>query len=77
MGTRISDSISSSKVEAINKKKVEAKKQGRTRHRVEYKQQALLRAVKEGIPSVALDLGLEPAQLYGWRAKSKWSEYVE
>lgn len=46
----------------MTKKKVEAKKQGRTRYSAEYKQQALLRAVKEGIPAVALDLGLEPAQ---------------
>lgn len=55
----------------MTKKKVEAKKQGRTRYSAEYKQQALLRAVKEGIPAVAQDLGLEPAQLYGWRAKSQ------
>jgi transposase len=55
----------------MTKKKVEIKKQGRTHYSAEYKQQALLRAVKEGIPAVAQDLGLEPAQLYGWRAKSQ------
>lgn len=49
----------------MTKKKVEAKKQ----YSAEFKQQALLRAVKEGIPAVAQDLGLEPAQLYAWRAK--------
>lgn len=28
-------------------------------------------AVKEGVPAVAQDLGLQPAQLYAWRAKSR------
>jgi transposase len=55
----------------MTKKKVEAKKQGRTQYSAEFKRQALLRAVKEGIPAVAQDLGLEPAQLYAWRAKSQ------
>ena len=55
----------------MTKKKVEAKKQERTQYSAEFKQQALLRAVKDGIPAVAQDLGLEPAQLYAWRAKSQ------
>ena len=55
----------------MTKKKIEVKKQGRTHYSVEFKQQALLRAVKEGIPAVAQDLGLEAAQLYAWRAKSQ------
>ena len=55
----------------MTNKKVEAKKQERTQYSAEFKQQALLRAVKEGIPAVAQDLGLEPAQLYAWRAKSQ------
>jgi putative transposase len=55
----------------MTQKKVEAKKQGRTQYSTEFKQQALLRAVKEGIPAVAQDLGLEPAQLYAWRTKSQ------
>lgn len=41
----------------------------RKRFSPEFKQQALLRAVKDGIPAVARDLGLEPAQLYAWRAR--------
>ena len=41
----------------------------RQRFSTEFKQQALLRSVKDGIPAVARDLGLEPAQLYAWRAK--------
>jgi len=44
------------------KKKVEAKPAGK-RHSEEFRQQALLRAVKDGVPTVALDLGLEPAQI--------------
>lgn len=33
--------------------------------------QALPRAVKDGVPVAARDLGLEPAQLYAWRAKAQ------
>ena len=43
----------------------------RKRFSPEFKQQALLRAVKDGIPAAARDLGLEPAQLYAWRAKAQ------
>ena len=46
-------------------------KVGRKRFSPEFKQQALLRTAKDGIPAVARDLGLEPAQLYGWRAKAQ------
>lgn len=41
----------------------------RKRFSPEFKQQALLRAVKDGVPAVARDLGLEPAQLYAWRTR--------
>jgi transposase len=54
----------------MSRKKVEAKAE-RKRFGGEFKQQALLRAVKDGIPAVARDLGLEPAQLYAWRAKAQ------
>ena len=54
----------------MSRKKVEAKAE-RKRFSAEFKQQALLRAVKDGIPAVARDLGLEPAQLYAWRAKAQ------
>lgn len=50
--------------------KVEAKAE-RKRFSAEFKQQALLRAVKDGVPAVARDLGLEPAQWYAWRAKAQ------
>lgn len=43
----------------------------RKRFSPEFKQQALLRAVKDGTPAVAGDLGLEPAQLYAWRTKAQ------
>lgn len=44
----------------MTKKKVGAKKQGRTQYSTEFKQQALLRAVKEGIPAVAQGGYLSP-----------------
>ena len=52
------------------RKKAEAKRE-RKQFSAEFKQQALLRAVKDGVPAVARDLGLEAAQLYAWRAKSQ------
>jgi len=54
----------------MTKKKAEAKAE-RKRYGVEFKQQALLRAVKDGVPTVARDLGLEVAQLYAWRARAQ------
>ena len=54
----------------MSRKKVEAKTE-RKRFSGEFKQQALLRAVKDGVPTVARDLGLEPAQLYAWRTKAQ------
>jgi transposase len=46
-----------------------ATKAGRKWYSAEFKQQALLRAVKDGVPIAARDLGLEAAQLYAWRSK--------
>lgn len=43
----------------------------RKRYSPEFKQQALLRAMKDGVPMAARDLGLDPAQLYAWRAQAK------
>lgn len=43
----------------------------RARFSTEFKQQALLRAVADGVPAVARELGLEPAQLYAWRSKAQ------
>lgn len=54
----------------MTKKKAEAggKRKGFS---PEFRQQALLRAATEGVPAVARDLGLPPAQLYAWRAKAQ------
>lgn len=55
----------------MTKKVSEQAKAERKRYSPEFKQQALLRAVKDGVPMAARDLGLEPAQLYAWRAKAQ------
>lgn len=48
-------------------------KQVRNRYSEEFKRQALLRAVQDGVSVVAKDLGLTESQLYAWRAKSRLS----
>lgn len=55
----------------MTKKAAEGSVKKRTRFSAEFKQQALLRAVKDGVPAVARDLGLQPAQLYAWRAQAQ------
>ncbi len=45
--------------------------QGRKRYSEEFKQQALLRAAKDGVAVASRDLGLQPAQLYAWRGKAQ------
>ena len=54
----------------MGRKKSETRAE-RKRFSPEFKQQALLRAAKDGVPAVARELGLESAQLYGWRAKAQ------
>ncbi|QLG94716.1 IS3 family transposase [Pseudomonas yamanorum] len=49
----------------------ETEKAGRNHYSEEFKQQALLRAVKDGVAVAARDLGLPPAQLYAWRTKAQ------
>lgn len=51
--------------------KQETEKAGRNHYSAEFKQQALLRAVKDGVAVAAHDLGLSPAQLYAWRTKAQ------
>ena len=46
-------------------------KQVRTRYSPEFKQQALARAVQNGVAVAAKDLGLPESQLYAWRTKAK------
>ncbi len=41
----------------------------RKKHTAQFKEQAILRATKDGVPKVAQDLGIAPSMLYSWRAK--------
>ena len=54
----------------MTKKRKAGSKQQRKQYSTEFKHQALLRALKDGVPVAANELGLEPAQLYSWRAKA-------
>jgi transposase len=54
----------------MTKKITEAQK-GRKRYSEEFRQQALLRAAKDGVAAASRDLGLQPAQLYAWRGKAQ------
>jgi transposase len=53
----------------MTQKKVTTKT-GRKRYSAEFKPQALLRAVKDGVPMAAQDWGLDTSQLYAWRSKA-------
>ena len=46
-------------------------KQSRNQYSPEFKKQALDRAEKDGIPTVARDLNLKESQLYAWRQKKR------
>ena len=55
-------------------KKAEAKTQvkaARVQYSAEFRRQALLRAMKDGVPMAARDLGLQPARLYAWHTKAQ------
>jgi transposase len=43
----------------------------RNKYTAQFKEQALVRADRDGIPKVAQDLGLAEATLYAWRAKRR------
>jgi transposase len=43
----------------------------RKKYSPEFKDQALERAAKDGIPQVAKDLGIKESMLYSWRAQLK------
>ena len=47
------------------------KQAARNRYSPEFKKQALDRADKEGVATVARDLGLAESQLYAWRQKRR------
>lgn len=43
----------------------------RNKYTVQFKEQALERADRDGIPKVAQDLGLAESMLYSWRSKRR------
>lgn len=43
----------------------------RQKYSPQFKDQALARAEKDGVPKAAKDLGIADAMLYSWRAQSK------
>ena len=43
----------------------------RKKYSPQFKDQALERAVKDGIPQVAKDLGIKESMLYSWRSQQK------
>jgi len=43
----------------------------RNKYSPQFKEQALERAGKDGVPKAAKDLGLAPAMLYSWQAKAR------
>jgi len=47
------------------------KQQARNRYSPEFKKQALDRVDKEGVATVARDIGLAESQLYAWRQKRR------
>jgi transposase len=55
----------------------------RNKYSSQFKDQAVDRAEKDGVPQVAKDLGVAEAMLYSWRAKKKQGgdsiefEYIE
>jgi transposase len=52
-------------------KKTSAAKPARTRHSADFKEQALLRAEKDGVAQAAKDLNLTPSQIYAWRQRKQ------
>lgn len=60
-----------SKTEVNNEKQKEATQSARNKYTAQFKEQALVRADKDGIPKVAQDLGLAEPMLYNWRAKRR------
>jgi len=55
----------------MNSNNVEQLKSVRKKYSPQFKDQALDRAEKDGVPQVAKDLGISDAMLYSWRSKQK------
>jgi transposase len=53
--------------------KRQSEKKGRSRNQYssEFKQQALMRAERDGVSLAARELGLHESQLYAWRSKDR------
>jgi len=51
--------------------KLETESTKRNRYTPQFKEQALERAKRDGVPQVAKDLGIAPSMLYGWQAKNR------
>src|SRR3546814_7963882 len=54
-------------------KKPTEEKPARQRHSANFKEQAILRADKDGVAQTAKDLGLKPSQIYAWRQRKQLS----
>lgn len=52
-----------------NKPETEATK--RNRYTLQFKEQAIDRAKRDGVPQAAKDLGIAQSMLYGWQSKSR------
>jgi len=55
----------------MNSNNVGQLKSVRKKYSPQFKDQALERAEKDGVPQVAKDLGISDAMLYSWRSKQK------
>ena len=53
------------------KSNAQENKPQRNKYSPQFKEQALERATKDGVPKAAKDLGLAPAMLYSWQAKAR------
>jgi len=51
--------------------KLETEPTKRNCYTPQFKEQALERAKRDGVPQVAKDLGIAQSMLYGWQAKSR------
>jgi len=51
--------------------KLETESTKRNRYTPQFKEQALERAKRDGVPQVAKDLGIAQSMLYGWQAKNR------
>ncbi len=52
-----------------NKPETESTK--RNRYTLQFKEQAIDRAKRDGVPQAAKDLGITQSMLYGWQSKSR------